>query len=74
LYSTATYQQGDLSRMGLRSNDLTGWSFAGKNLTGVSFKYSTLTERGRDERGVFGGFCASWVRFSRKIPSKSLIA
>jgi hypothetical protein len=31
-------------------------------------------ERGQDTGGFLGDFCASWLRFSRKIPSKSLIA
>jgi site-specific recombinase XerD len=33
-----------------------------------------VSERGQERRGFRGGFCASWLRFSRKIPSKSLIA
>ncbi len=43
LYSTASYQSGDLSGIGLARNDLSGWDFAGKNLTDASFRYSTLT-------------------------------
>jgi hypothetical protein len=31
-------------------------------------------ERGQDEGGFLGDFCASWLRFSKNIPSKSLIA
>jgi len=31
-------------------------------------------ERGRNPGGVAGRFCASWLRFSEKVPSKSLIA
>ena len=43
LYSTASYQAGDLTRVYFGYNDLTGWSFAGQNLTGAGFRYSTLT-------------------------------
>jgi hypothetical protein len=31
------------------------------------------TDRAQDPKGVLGRFCASWPRFSKKIPSKSLI-
>jgi hypothetical protein len=31
-------------------------------------------ERGQDPRGFLGDFCANWLRFSKKVPSKSLIA
>jgi len=30
--------------------------------------------REQDPGGVWGGFWASWLRFSKNIPSKSLIA
>jgi len=43
LYSTASYQSGDLSGIGLRNNDLSGWNFAGKNLTDAYFFFTTLT-------------------------------
>lgn len=43
LYSTASYQAGDLTGIGLNSNNLTEWNFAGQNLTNVSFDHSTLT-------------------------------
>ena len=33
-----------------------------------------VVERGQNPRGVSGDFCASWMRFSKKVPSKSLIA
>jgi hypothetical protein len=42
---------------------------------GTSYPICLEGERGHDAGGfVFGEFCASWLRFSRKIPSKSLIA
>jgi uncharacterized protein YjbI with pentapeptide repeats len=37
LYSTASYQSKDLSGIILTSNNLTGWSFAGVNLTNARF-------------------------------------
>jgi uncharacterized protein YjbI with pentapeptide repeats len=40
LYSTASYQAHDLSGIVLRSNDLSGWNFAGQNLTNAVFGYS----------------------------------
>ncbi len=44
LYSTASYQTGDLTGIGLGLNDLTGWNFAGKNLTNAGFSQATLTD------------------------------
>ena len=44
LYSTASYQSGDLSGIGLGGNDLTGWDFAGKNLTDAAFFEATFTD------------------------------
>ncbi|MCO6043601.1 pentapeptide repeat-containing protein [Aeoliella sp. ICT_H6.2] len=43
LYSTESYQTGDLVEMDLSYNDLTNWDFAGKDLTGASFQGATLT-------------------------------
>jgi uncharacterized protein YjbI with pentapeptide repeats len=43
LYSTTTYQTGDLTRVELPSNNLSNWNFAGLNLTDASFDHSTLT-------------------------------
>ena len=37
LYSTASYQSGELRGMKLSGNDLSGWDFAGKNLSGTRF-------------------------------------
>jgi uncharacterized protein YjbI with pentapeptide repeats len=37
LYSTASYQNRDLAGIGLGGNDLTGWNFAGQNLTNAWF-------------------------------------
>ncbi len=44
LYSTATYQNRDLLGIRLNENDLTGWNFAGQNLTRAYFGSSTLTD------------------------------
>jgi uncharacterized protein YjbI with pentapeptide repeats len=43
LYSTASYQSGDLTGISLDDNDLTGWNFAGQNLTNAVFRNATLT-------------------------------
>ncbi len=43
LYSTSSYQSGDLAGIGLGEQDLTNADFAGQNLTGASFQYATLT-------------------------------
>ena len=37
LYSTATYQDGNLIRLGMGGNDLSGWDFASKNLADADF-------------------------------------
>ena len=44
LYSTASYQTGDLSGIGFGfGSNLSGWSFAGKNLTDADFVNATIT-------------------------------
>jgi uncharacterized protein YjbI with pentapeptide repeats len=43
LYSTASYQDRDLSGIGLAYNDLAGANFAGQNLTNANFYSATLT-------------------------------
>ena len=53
--STASYATGQLAGICLGENDLTGWDFAGKNLSGARFESSTLTGgnfRGANIRGV----------------------
>jgi hypothetical protein len=57
LASTASYQAKNLQRIGLYSNDLTGWDFSGQNLTVAVFYHSTLTKAnltGADTRGAQG--------------------
>ena len=44
LYSTASYQSGDLTSIDFDSSDLTGWSFAGQDLTDANFYGATLTD------------------------------
>jgi uncharacterized protein YjbI with pentapeptide repeats len=44
LYSTASYQEHDLTGIRLVDNDLSGANFAGQNLTNASFRYATLTD------------------------------
>ncbi len=43
LYTTASYRAGDLTRIGLVGNDLSGWNFAGQNLTDADFTVATLS-------------------------------
>ena len=43
LYSTASYQQKNLSGLDLSENDLTAWDFSGQNLTDARFDFTTLT-------------------------------
>ena len=43
LYSTASYVNGDLSRLNLTYSDLSGWNLAGKNLSNADFSRTTLT-------------------------------
>jgi uncharacterized protein YjbI with pentapeptide repeats len=44
LYSTASYEEHDLSGIDLESNDLAGVNFAGQNLTNARFILATLTD------------------------------
>jgi uncharacterized protein YjbI with pentapeptide repeats len=44
LYSTASYQARDLSRIDLSYNDLTGANFVGQNLTNADFVNTALTD------------------------------
>ena len=43
LYSTQSYQDENLTGIGLGGNDLTGWDFHEQNLTNASLNSSTLT-------------------------------
>jgi len=42
-YSTASYQNHDLQGIGLGYNNVTGWNFAGQNLTSAFLSTGTLT-------------------------------
>jgi hypothetical protein len=39
----------------------------------LGFWLVEAAEREQDQRGIPGGFCANWLRISKKVPSKSLI-
>ena len=52
LYSTQSYQTKDLSGIGLRGNDLTGWDFSEQNLTGAA---TVLFDADRRESDGGGG-------------------
>jgi len=43
LASTLSFQQQNLTGIGLEGNDLTGWNLSGQNLTNARFYYATLT-------------------------------
>ena len=52
LYSTASYQQKDLAGINLSSNDLSGWDFAGQDLTNAQISAPLTSadfERGKSE-------------------------
>jgi uncharacterized protein YjbI with pentapeptide repeats len=59
IYSTASYQDKDLSGVYLNGHDLSGGDFAGQNVTNARFYYATLTDANftdADVRGAdFGG-------------------
>jgi uncharacterized protein YjbI with pentapeptide repeats len=44
LYSTASYEAHDLSRIGLWGSNLAGGNFAGQNLTAADMSYATLSD------------------------------
>jgi uncharacterized protein YjbI with pentapeptide repeats len=56
LYSTADYQQRDLSEIWLQENDLSGWDFSGQNLTSTNFTSSTLTNANFTGANIAGTF------------------
>jgi len=58
LYSTASYQEGDLSWINLTRNDLEGWDFRGKNLTRAHFEEAILSN------ADFGGADLTRASFS----------
>lgn len=43
LYSTASYQSGNMQKINLRHNDLTDWNLAAQNLSESNLSYATLT-------------------------------
>jgi uncharacterized protein YjbI with pentapeptide repeats len=59
LYSTASYQTGDLSGIDLSENDMHSANFAGLDLTNAVFNNTNLMNAdlsGADTRGSFGGY------------------
>lgn len=44
------------------------------NCSACGGSFSLVGERAQNQRGGWGDFCASWPGFSKKNPSKSLIA
>ena len=72
LYSTASYQNKDLSGIGLYANDLTGGNFAGQNLSGANFSYANLTDAVFNEAEVEGAsFAGQDFRFSQLASTAS---
>ena len=69
LYSTANYQAGDLSSVGVRNSNLAGGNFAGQNLTNASFAGTTLT--GADFTGAeVRGASFARVKFATHLPAR----
>ena len=42
LYSTRSYQTKDLGAIRFENNDLSGWGFAGQNMSKADFNYAKL--------------------------------
>jgi len=57
LYSTASYQQGNLTGIGLGGNNLRGWNFAGKNLSRATLGGWEANLSGADFTGGEPGQC-----------------
>ena len=69
LYSTASYKSGDLTRIGLIQCDLTGWNFAGKDLSLADFEASDLTGADFTDAIVKG---ASFSRLTHPLTKSQL--
>ena len=81
LYSTASYQAGDLRGVGLQHNDLTGWNFAGQDLSNSNFESATLANAdftGANISGAildgvtYGGFTEAQLVSTRNYQEKTL--
>jgi uncharacterized protein YjbI with pentapeptide repeats len=81
LYSTASYQSGNLSGIRMRANDLSGWDFSGQDLRNSDFYAATLTNanlagamiQGADWRLTTSrGFSAVQLQSTRSYQDKDL--
>ena len=54
LYSTASYQAGNLAGIGLEGNNLTAWNFASQNLAGANLSGTSLNSAGLASASLAG--------------------
>jgi uncharacterized protein YjbI with pentapeptide repeats len=66
LYSTASYQAKDLRRIGLGTNNLTGWDFSGQDLTSADFFGANLTNADLTGAVVTGASFSQTVGFMKE--------
>ena len=68
LYSTASYQSGDLSGISLQFNDLTGWDFSNQNITNANL--AGLNDPGAHSILIDANFAGAMIQgtdFSRSL-------
>lgn len=74
LYSSASYQQGDLSGIDFSKNDLSGWDFSNQKLTETNFSLSDNTDADfsrADLRGTYPG--RGNVNFDTAITTNTIL-
>ncbi len=77
LYSTASYQSGDLTGVRLFSHDLSGWNFSGKNLSSGSFGGSYLNNADLSNANLTGvdlGFNVTGANFTDAVLTGAYIS
>lgn len=85
LYSTASYKTGDLRGIRLGDNNLSGWNFAGQNLTDASFgafgssnlfntDFSAADTRGADRTPIGGSILVNTITDNGRIQGLDLTA
>ena len=72
LYSTASYEAGNLQGIAIADNNLNGWNFFGQDLTNASLSYGTLTNVELSNATVVGAdFAASGLTSSQLYSTAS---